>query len=192
MRRAAAIVLAAFAAFRSAAEPAGWTVDAADSAIAFEYRLAGTLRQGAFTAIAGEGDFDPADPAATRLTLRIPADGLELGNPLETAFAKSVEWFDVAAHPEAVYRLDSLAPDSAGGWTARGTLTIKGRTVALDTPLALALGPARAVAEGALAVNRRDFDLGLGLSDAVLDIADGVTVRFAVVARPLTPGVSPP
>lgn len=190
--RAAAVVLAALAAFRSAAEPALWTVDAADSAIAFEYRLAGTLRQGAFTVIAGEGAFDAADPAATRLTLRIAADGLELGNPLETAFAKSAEWFDAAAHPEAIYRLDRLDADGAGGWTARGALTIKGRTVALDTPLALALGPARAVAEGALAVNRRDFDLGLGLSDAVLDIADRVTVRFALVARPSDLGVSPP
>jgi polyisoprenoid-binding protein YceI len=168
----------------AAAQPALWRVDPGASRIDFEYRLADNPRAGVFAQFEGEGDFDPADLAATRLDLRIRAEGLTLDNLLETAFAKTEEWFDAENHPVATFRLESLEGEEDSGWTARGTLTIKGARVAVAAPLALSVAADRAEARGTLAVNRRDFDLGTGLSDAVLDIADTVTVRFTVVARP--------
>lgn len=169
------------------AEPANWRIDAAASEIGFEYTLNGAARTGGFADLGGEAIFDPAAPETTRIEVRIAASGLTLGHPVETAFAQGPEWFDAAEHPVARYRLARLEPPPTGGdgdWTALGDLTIKGATVILRTPLDLTVGADSAAASGALTVNRRDFDLGLGLSDAVLDIADEVTVRFALVLHP--------
>ncbi len=183
MRLALAVTLFLAAAPPAAAVAPLWAIDAERSEIAFEYAINDAPRAGRFTQMEGEGRFKAEDPGATRLELRIFAEGLALDNPLETAFAKGPEWFDAANHPVARYRLARLEPDGAGGWVALGDLTIKGATVILRTPLSLSVTEDEARAEGALTVDRRDFGLGLGLSDVVLDIADAVTVRFTLTAQ---------
>ena len=186
---AAALALLALAA-GARAEPAQWRVDPAASEIGFAYGLNGTTRSGTFAEVEGEGSFDADDLAATRMEVRIAARGLRLEHPVETAFAQGPEWFDAANHPFARYRLARLEPPADGApetWTALGDLTIKGATVIVRAPLALSIGADTATASGALTVNRRDFDLGLGLSDVVLDIADEVTVRFALTLRAAPP-----
>ncbi len=183
MRRIAATLAALALGASAQAGPDDWRLDGEASEIVFEYALNGETRTGRFAEVEGEGVFDPDAPEAARMEVRIAARGLKLEHPVETAFAQGPEWFDAANHPAARYRLARLE-GTEGDWTALGDLTIKGSTVIIRAPLALTLGETTATASGALTVNRRDFDLGLGLSDVVLDIGDAVTVRFALALRP--------
>jgi polyisoprenoid-binding protein YceI len=171
-------------ALASGARAAEWAVAPEASSIVFTFILNGAPGEGAFRRMSGSGTFTRADPAATRFELRIPTDGLDLGAPLYSAFAQSADWFDTAAHPEAVYRLSRLTPLPDGRWEALGDITVKGRLVVLRTLLDLEIGPDAARARGALVFDRRAVGVGVGPSALFVTLDPDVTVTFDLVARP--------
>ncbi len=180
-----ALAVALLSATATQAEDAPlWRVDPDRSAIVFGYALNARPAEGVFGGIGGEGRFDPAAPEATRLTLEIDVTSLDLGDPVETAFALSADWFDAERHPQARYRLAQLTALGGDAYEALGDLTIKGRTVVMRTPLTLTVGPGEAQARGALTFDRRDFGVGFGPSALFVAIGTDVAVRFDLVARP--------
>jgi polyisoprenoid-binding protein YceI len=182
------LCLAALAAWQAAAQARAWRVDPEASVIDFVYTLNERPASGRFVRVAGEGTFDRDRPAEARLELRIDVESLKLGDPVVDAFAKSVEWFDAAGHPTAVYRLARLTPRDDGRYEALGDLTIKGRLQVVRTPLVLQFDAdergALARAQGALQFDRRDFNVGVGASALFVSLGTQVAVRFAIVARP--------
>ncbi len=154
------------------------------SSIAFDYRMNGAPAEGRFIEMSGEGVFDPTDPGATRFELRIPVRGLDLGNPLFSAFAQSAEWFDATHWPEVVYRLARLQPRGDGMWEALGDIAVKGRLVILRTPVTLAFDGPEARARGALVFDPGAVGLGQGPSALFVRLDPEVTVTFDLVARP--------
>jgi len=179
----------AAAALIAAAHPAGaqalWQVVPEASRIAFDYRMNGTPAEGRFLDMAGEGAFDPSEPGSTSFVLRIPARGLDLGNPLFSAFAQSAEWFDTANWPEIVYRLVRLEPQDDGLWAALGDITVKGRLVILRTPITLVFDGPEARAHGALVFDPGAVGLGQGPSALFVRLDPEVRVTFDLVARPV-------
>jgi len=184
MTRAAVLAAALWAAFGPArADDRVWRIDGGASVIAFEYALNDKPAAGRFTRVAGMGAFDPLDPEDATLTLEIDVTSLDLGDPVESAFALSVEWFDAKDHPSAVYRLAQLTALPDGRFEALGDLTIKGRQQVIRTPITLRIEGDMARAQGALAFDRRDFNVGLGASALFANIGTDVAVRFDIVAR---------
>lgn len=184
----AALFLAPLAAAQGRAAPALWRVDSAQSVIAFDYAENGRPASGVFAQVSGEGRFDPDNVAATRLELLIDVASLDLGDPLESAFALSAEWFDAASHPVARYRLAALTALGDGRFEALGDLTIKGRLKVLRTPITLTISGDRATASGELAFDRRDFDVGVGPSSLFIAVGTAVSVRFNLVAKAAAAG----
>ena len=180
--RAAAFALLLMAA--PEAQAGEWEVDPDASEIRFDYTVDGKPFAGRFARVSGAGRFEPAAPERTRLDLRIAVESLELGNPLETAFALSSGWFDAKAHPTATYRLARLTPLGGGRWEALGDVTIKDRTVIVRTPLALEIAEDRAEAVGTVAFDRLEFGLGGGIGELFVEIGREVSVSFDLVARP--------
>jgi Uncharacterized conserved protein len=149
------------------------------------FEIDGSPGAGFFRTVIGSGRFDPDAPEDTRLDIRIPAKGLDLGDAMATSYALSGEWFDAAAHPVLIYRLARLTPlEGEDRWEALGDITIKGRTVIVRTPITLTVGAERAEARGSVEFDRLDFGLGGGLSELVVDIGREVSVAFDLVARP--------
>jgi polyisoprenoid-binding protein YceI len=176
------LALAALTAGPAAAR--GWLVEPARSKIVFDYAENGQPAKGVFTEIAGSGAFDPARPGEARLTLTVAVGSLDLGDPLESAFAQGRDWFDADGHPEAVFvltGLEELVP-GGGAYTAQGDLTIKGVRRKVSTPMTLTVEGDSARATGVLALNRREFDVGVGLSDRLVAIGERITVRFDLTA----------
>lgn len=170
-----------------AAEPSiarEWKVDSAASTIRFVYAVDDGAAEGAFEQLEGEGMFDPDRPEDTTLELRILTRSLDLGNPMETGFALSAEWFDAGNFPVARYRLARLTPMPDGRWEALGDLTIKGRKQVLRTPIALDIDDDRARARGEVVFDRTDFGVGVGVSALFVTIGAEVSVAFDLVARP--------
>lgn len=170
----------------SAAQPI-WRVVSDQSVIAFDYSLNLRPASGVFRSVSGEGTFDPAALSASRLEMRIDVTSLDLGDPVETAFALSSDWFDAQNHPEARYRLAALTPLPDGRYEALGDLTIKGKLKVIRTPVALEISDDRAVATGALSFDRRDFNVGIGPSALFIALGTEVAVRFELVAQPAPP-----
>jgi len=168
---------------QSRAAPMLWRVAPEQSVIAFDYAENDNPASGVFANVTGEGLFDPQNLAATRLELLIDVASLDLGDPLESAFAQSAEWFDAASHPVARYRLAALTALGDGRFEALGDLTIKGRLKVLRTPIALTISGERATASGELVFDRRDFDVGAGPSSLFISVGTAVSVRFDLVAE---------
>lgn len=161
-----------------------WAVDPARSEIVFDYAENGQPAKGRFAEIAGQGAFDPARPAEARLALTVAIGSIDLGDALETAFAQGRDWFDADGHPEAVFvltELQELVP-GGGAYKARGALTIKGVRREIAAPMTLTVEGDMARATGVLALNRRDFGVGVGLSDRLVTIGERITVRFDLTA----------
>lgn len=188
-----ALVIAALAALALAAPSARseammWRVASDRSVIAFDYAQNEHPASGVFARVSGQGVFDPANLSATRLELLIDVASLDLGDPVESAFALSAEWFDAANHPVARYRLAALTPLGEGRFEALGDLTIKGRLKVLRTPITLTIAQDRATASGSLMFDRRDFDVGNGASALFISVGTAVSVRFNLVAEAAAAG----
>ncbi|MEM8698445.1 MAG: YceI family protein [Pseudomonadota bacterium] len=160
-----------------------WQVDPATSEILFTYVRADQAAEGRFHKFSGEGAFDPADPGGSELEIRIESGSIDLGEPLASAFATSAEWFDSKNHPLVTYTLDRLEQTGPEAYTATGRLTVRGKTREIVSPLSLSLDGGRAIAEGDLTVERRDYLLGVGPAAAFVTIGPEVTVRFRLQAR---------
>lgn len=186
MRAAAALIAVAVLAPWGVAEAdaRSWAVEPEASDIAFNYTQDGRQAEGAFRHVEGEGVFDPDDPEATRLELRIQSRSLDLGDPRASAFALSAEWFDAGNFPVARYRLARLTPLGGDHYEALGDLTIKGRTRIVRIPLTLSFDDGAARAVGEVAFDRTEFGVGTGVSSLFVEIGAEVSVAFDIVARP--------
>ena len=102
---------------------------------------------------------------------------LSLGSVTDQAMGPG--FFDAQTHPTASFEADILATE--GGHLARGTLTIKGKTVPVEMPFTLSLQGDRAQAQGRLGIDRRDFGIGLDtMNEATLGF--GVEISFQLAA----------
>lgn len=162
----------------------GWTVDGDRSRITFTYAIDGTPREGTFTRFSGEGDFDVDQPEAATLDLRIESESIDLRNTLVSAYATSAEWFDSRSFPLVTYRLIGLRHQDGSRYSAMGEITLRGHTQVIETPLSLDMTDGAARADGMLQIDRRDFGLGVGLSDMFVEIGNEVSVNFELVAAP--------
>ncbi|MHC0053126.1 cytochrome b/b6 domain-containing protein [Actibacterium sp. D379-3] len=90
-----------------------------------------------------------------------------------TAQAKAPDFFDAEGFPTARFTAD-LQEGADGAYLADGNLTLKGVTVPVQMPFALAIDGDRAEMTGQTVLDRRDFNIGENHPD------EG-TVGFAVV-----------
>lgn len=155
------------------------------SSVGFHYTEGGAERLGRFERFRAVGVFDPDQPARATLTLAIETASIDLGAEIINSFAQTREWFDTTDHPEMTYALTRLTSVGPTRYLAEGTLTIKGHSLAMTTPLDLIFEPGEVRARGRLSVDRTVFDLGLGASQALVQIGRQVAVSFDLVARPL-------
>ena len=97
------------------------------------------------------------------------------------ADAKGPDYFDLENHPTAQFEADIMGTDA--GHLAVGTLTIKDQSVNVEMPFDLSITDNIATASGALSLDRRDFLIGMGTTDAgtlgfVVDVNFDLTARY--------------
>jgi polyisoprenoid-binding protein YceI len=180
--------LLAVASLAGAPAPASgleWVVVPEQSRVLFEYLRNGQPAVGHFARFDGGGVFDRDAPGDATLELRIGSASIDLYDTLASAFATSAEWFDSRNHPLVVYRLLQLTPESGDDYHATGELTIRGRTLPIETTITLEIGDDVAHAAGTLRLDRTDYWLGVGISALFVDIGREVAVRFDLTARPV-------
>lgn len=102
-----------------------------------------------------------ADGKHGDVTVTISIRSLTLGSVTDQAMGP--DYFAAEAHPTASFTADILA--EGDGHVAEGTLTIKDQSVPVTLPFTLTIDGDTAIAQGALSVDRRDFNIGLGTKD---------------------------
>lgn len=181
-RRAALVVTVAAAALAAAfAQPAA-TLQPARGELVFVSRQMGAPVEGRFTRFDAQAALDPGQPERGRAAITVELASATLGHADVDAELRSAGWFDVARHPTAGFRAESIRAAGAGRVELRGPLTFKGRSRELVVPVTLSAQPGGAtLASGSFSIRRLDFGIGAGeWSDTSL-VADEVQVRFRLV-----------
>lgn len=137
----------------------------------------GTVAQGRFTGWTADITYDEAARTG-HLTVSIPLSGVDAG--LFTPQIIGPEFFDVSHFPTAVFQGDISA--RADDMLASGTLSLHGKTQALNLPFSLTVTGDTATAKGQISLDRRDFDIGIRYLDEAT-LAHLVTVQFDLTAH---------
>lgn len=180
--------VAADAASDSAA-PA-WKVLAEQSRIAFHGAQLGAPFQGVFEVWRADIRFDPEVLAASRIRVEIDTASAKTGEGQYDGALPQADWFDVAAHPRAVFLAERIEPGAAPGeYRAFGALTIKGVSQEVELPFVLQIEEDTATVSAELALDRLNFGLGASADPAGAFITREIRVEIALTAQRRAGGV---
>lgn len=150
-----------------------WQV--AEGVLTFTVRQMGADVTGSFPNWQADITFDPDAPTGNRVRVAIDTSTLTLGSVTDQA--KGADFFDVAAHPTALFEADILP--AGADYMAQGTLTLRGATVPVTLPFTLDLQGDSATMTGATTLDRRDFGMGASYPDeGTIGFAVTVTARL--------------
>ena len=164
--------------------PAAWRVDTGASTINFAYlytdESGDTPMNGRFTRWRADIRFDPENLPASRVSVTIETASANTSAAYHNNTLPTAPWFNSAANPAATFVANDIRA-RAGGYEARGTLTLRGVSRPVRLPFTLAIQSGRAVMNGSVAIARRDFGVGV---DAEGDdmIGPDVTINVRVEA----------
>jgi cytochrome b561/polyisoprenoid-binding protein YceI len=96
---------------------------------------------------------------AVEVTIAIGS--LTLGSVTDQAMGP--DFFNVEQYPTATYSAEIIT--TIDSTTARGTLTIKDQSVALDLPFDLTIDGDTATMKGSTTIDRRDYNIGANMND---------------------------
>lgn len=165
------------------AASAVWTVDPAKSSIGFQAEWLGKPVSGQFKAFSASIDFDPANPAAAKVTATIDLGSATTGDKTVDGALPGDDWFAVKANRQARFVATSIAAAGPGRYVAKGTLALRGAAVPVALPFTLAVAGNVATMTGTLKLDRRAWKIGIGSDAAAEYVAFAVPVTVRVVAR---------
>jgi polyisoprenoid-binding protein YceI len=87
-----------------------------------------TNYSGIFSDASGTLQLDPADPAASKLTVSIPVNSVMTTSTKLDQELKSAQWFDAAKFPTATFTSTKVTPTGERTATIEGDLTLHGVT----------------------------------------------------------------
>ncbi len=141
-----------------------YTVDRAHSEAAFQVRHIFTKVRGTFRDFSGTINFDKAQPANSSVEFRIKAASIDTGNQKRDDHLRTADFFDVANHPEIVFKSTKVVPKGGNAFDVTGDFTMHGVTKSITLPVTF-LGEqkfmkgTKAGFETALTINRKDYGL---------------------------------
>lgn len=131
-----------------------------DGELGFSVRQMGTAVQGGFSDWTAAIAFDP-DTGTGDVRVTINMDSVTVGTVTDQA--KGPEFFDVPAHPTAVFE-GTIRPEGTG-FVAEGPLTLRGQQMPVTLPFTLEFTDGVAAMQGQAVMDRRDWQVGAGYAD---------------------------
>jgi len=150
----------------------------AQSEIAFTSRQMGVPVSGRFKTFDADVAFDPRQPEAAHIALRIDLASVSLPSAETEAELAKPGWFDSRRVPQASFVSSAVKAAGAGRFDVAGKLTLKGTSRDIVVPVTLVQAGGATTASGSFAIKRLDFRIGDGdWSDTSL-VADEVQGKF--------------
>ncbi|HEX3847190.1 MAG TPA: YceI family protein [Steroidobacteraceae bacterium] len=181
----AVAALAALALAAGGAQAASYVADPAQSKLEFTGVQAGAEFKGTFRKLSATVDFAPDALASSHFDVQIDLASVDSGDKDRDTTIRGADIFDVAHYPTAHYVTRSFAK-TAAGFTAQGSLTLRGVTKDVPIEFKLTPGAGGARLEGSAKLKRLDFGAGQGDWKSTEWIADAVKVNFALVLKQKT------
>jgi polyisoprenoid-binding protein YceI len=174
-------VLLVFLSAPAAAQP--WVVDPARSTLGFEFVETGNTLQGRFARWNATILFDPADPAAARIAVRVETGSATTGDARRDPLMRDEDWLAASRVPVAVFEATGARALGDGRYEAPGTLRLRDgeRPVTLVFTVRIDAEVARATGEAMLV--RTQYGIGQGRWGGLNVVAADVKVVFDLVAR---------
>jgi len=195
-----ALALAALATTFALALPVSaadsWAVDGAHTQINFSIKHFFTPVTGSFSDFDITLDFDAANPQNSSVSAKIAVASVNTGNERRDGHLRSDDWFGAESHPYMTFQSTSVRKGDNGHLIATGPLTIKGISKEVEltvTPLGSKAIPepmqemigAKDVAgfEASTAIDRGDFEVGVGNWAATAVVGSDVSIEILVEAH---------
>jgi len=183
----ALVFLLALAVAPAQAAEAAYQLDPNHSAVGFAVKhLTVSTVRGGFGKFSGTFQVDETDFTKSSFEVRIKTASINTQNERRDNHLRSPDFFDVASHPEIVFKSKRIEK-SGDGYVAWGDLTIRGVTKEVALPFTAA-GPIRMGnrsvigVEATSTVNRHDFGVSWSrsLDGGGLVVADEVRIDISV------------
>src|SRR6478735_11805466 len=103
-----------------------FAIDNAHSSLEFATRLAGFNRvKGRFADYSGHVYFDEQHPAASHISFSVTVDSINTDEAERDKDLKAPDFFDAAKFPLITFDSSGISEAAHGGYSVRGTLTMK-------------------------------------------------------------------
>ncbi len=166
-----------------------YTVDKNHSEATFQVRHIFTKVRGVFRDFAGTIDFDRARPENSSVEFRIKAASIDTGNQKRDGHLQTADFFDVANHPEIVFKSTKVVPKGDNTFDVTGDFTMHGVTKSITLPVTFLgeqnFGKGRKAGfETALTLNRKDYglDWNRALETGGVMVGDEVEIEINIEA----------
>jgi polyisoprenoid-binding protein YceI len=135
-----------------------WKLDGAKSEVRLKTRHTWGLRPlyGVFRQVTGNGTVTAGEDVSGVIT--VAAGSIDTKNSMRDKHLRSADFFDIAAHPDVTFAVDSVNP-ADGGVRIAGSLTVRGRTRPASFDAMVSGADGEVCLEGELQVNREDFGM---------------------------------
>ena len=164
---------------------ASYTADAQQSHLDFAGVQAGAEFKGVFHKFTAGIDFAPDALASSHFDVQIDLNSVDSMDKDRDTTIRGPDIFDVKHWPTAHYVTRSFTK-TATGFTAVGTLTLRG--VSKDVPIDFQFSKTAAGAklDGSVKLKRLDFGAGQGDWKSTEWVADAVKISFSLLLKPKT------
>ena len=175
-------LLFALAALPAAAEEC-YAVDSARGSVSFNVSQAGASFRGTFRRFGGDVCLE--QERIVRIDVWLEPASVATDLPEIDAALKDKEFFDTGKHPRMSFASSSIEAQG-DRQLARGTLDIKGKRREVGVPIRLRSGD-RPTVSGSFALNRLDYDVGIGEWADTRWLGAEVKVEFTAPLSPSRP-----
>ena len=183
-----ALTLLVTSARAAAPAPVEYTLDPTRSSLKFTFKQDGADNQGRFRKYDVVLRFAEGNLPASKLDVTVQLDSLDTGDEQRDGEMKGVNGFNVAKFPEAKFHATRISLVSVGRYEAIGKLTIRNVTRDIRVPFSFRTVNEKGVAAGYMTgrttINRLDYGVGQGEWKATDQVANEVTVTFALRFTP--------
>ena len=165
-----------------AGETPRWAV-APGGQLGFATSWLGSVVNGTFGQWSADIRFNPDALDTSKITVTIDLATAKSGDGEWDATLKSADFFNIAAHPKAVWTSSRIRSLGGSRYQADGTLSLRGVSKSVPLAFTLDIKNKNARVRGSASLNRTSFGVGQGDYAKTDEIPDPVTVRFTFRAK---------
>lgn len=151
--------------------------------LGFSASWTGNAVPGRFERWSGDISFSPDDLKASRIRVTVDLASVSTGEAQYDDSLKGSDFFNVAAHPQAVFTSSAITHAGGDRYRAAGTLSLHGVSKPQTLDFTLRIADDLAKVSGSTRLDRTAFGVGAGEWAATDQIAGAVAVNFTFQAR---------
>ena len=148
------------------------------SSITFVSKQMGVPVEGSFRKFTARIAVDPTRPEAGTARIDIDLASIDTGIVEADEEVAGKKWFDTRNHPVASFISGSVRQLGQGRYEASGRMTIKGKSLDINTPFTLKQNADTLAIDGVFPLKRLDYAIGTGIWSDTDTVADEVQIRF--------------